>query len=195
MDIEYFDNDSHDKMDENKTHLILMAIVLIGAFNWSTTAFGYNIVKMLSDFINKQFNSSIPIDNIIYLIVGVCGLMLATRRNSWLPFLGKTVLPNSLIQLKTPANVNKKVQIKVKPNTKVIYWAASGKDNKQDYKMAYGDYSNSGVVMSDSNGNAELLFAEGSGYKVPTGKTLSKHVHYRVVHSDAMIGQINTVMY
>jgi uncharacterized membrane protein YuzA (DUF378 family) len=28
----------------NKMHLILVALVVIGALNWGTTAFGYNLV-------------------------------------------------------------------------------------------------------------------------------------------------------
>jgi hypothetical protein len=195
MDIEYFQNDSNDKMPEIKINMILLSVVIIGSLNWGFTAFGYNLVQLLSEFINRQFNSSVPIDKFVYLMVALCAIILAYNRNTWLPFLGKTVLPEPLVPLRTPANPNKKVQIKTIPNSKIIYWAASGKNDKQDYKLAYGDYSNSGVVMSDSNGNAELVFTEGSGYNVPSGKILPRHVHYRAMLSNAIMGQVNTVNY
>ncbi len=195
MDIEYFQNDSNDKMPEIKINMILLSVVIIGSLNWGFTAFGYNLVQLLSELINRQFNSSVPIDKFVYLMVALCAIILAYNRNTWLPFLGKTVIPEPLIPLRTPANPNKKIQIKTIPNAKIIYWAASGKDIKQDYKLAYGDYSNSGVVMSDSKGNAELVFTEGSGYNVPSGKTLPRHVHYRIMHSEAMMSQIYTVEY
>ena len=46
---------------------------------------------------------------------------------------------------------------------------------------AYGDFSNSGVVMSNSSGLAELPILAGSGYTVPSGRKLDRHVHYRVL--------------
>jgi uncharacterized membrane protein YuzA (DUF378 family) len=197
MNIEYFENDPNDKMPEIKINMLLMTIVIIGALNWGFTAFGLNLVQLLSELINRQFGSSVPIDKIIYLSVALCAIILAFNRNTWLPFLGKTIIPEPLVPLRTPVNPNKKIQIKTIPNTKIIYWAAinKDKDNKQDYKLAYGNYSNSGVAMSDSNGDAELVFTEGSGYTVPSGKMLKRHVHYRVMLSNAVMGQVNTIEY
>lgn len=118
----------------------------------------------------------------ISLIIGICAVSLAFNRDFYLPFLGQTVLPIvkevSHIQLGTTES---KVQLsKLPPNSKVIYWAAMpGKDTLTDPFAAYGDYSNSGVVVADEKGEAELKLNCPMQYKV-RGKTLHKHVHYRV---------------
>ena len=51
-----------------KLHMLLIGLVLIGAVNWGTTAFGYNLVEILSSTLNKTFNSNIPINNLAYTI-------------------------------------------------------------------------------------------------------------------------------
>jgi ABC-type Fe3+-hydroxamate transport system substrate-binding protein len=85
--------------------------------------------------------------------------------------------------------------IKTKPNTKVAYWAALPKGDNPDVITAYGDYSNSGVVMSDANGNAVLQFNKGTGYIVPGGKYIRPHVHYRVFysHHPEILSRVHTV--
>ena len=45
-----------------KLHMLLIGLVLIGAVNWGATAFGYNLVEILSSTLNKTFNSNIPIN-------------------------------------------------------------------------------------------------------------------------------------
>ena len=91
-----------------KIWMILTAIVIIGALNWGTTALGYNLVELLSNYLNSLRKTNYPIDKIIYIIVALCGVSLAVRRNTWLPFLGSSVLPGTLVPLKTPAKADKK---------------------------------------------------------------------------------------
>ncbi len=199
MEVENFGNQEKNKMYNKymkvKARMIVTAIVLIGAINWGTTALGYNLVDMLSKTINSSLKTDYPIDKIIYIIVALCAVSLAVRRTTWLPFLGRSVLPGNLVTLQTPAKADKKIKIKVYPKAKVAYWAAYGKDKKeQDVFDAYGDYSNSGVVVADDKGNAELPIIEGGGYKVPSGKNLPRHIHYRII-GNSMMGKIKTVNY
>ena len=61
---------------------------------------------------------------------------------------------------------------------------------------AYADFSNSGVVTSDSNGVAELSILPGSSYTVPFNKKIRKHVHYRELDNRlGMMGELRTVYY
>jgi len=176
--------------------MFLTLIVIIGAINWGTTAMDFNLVKMLSQSLNELFNSNIDFDKIIYLIVMVAAIYLATQRETWLPFLGNSVLPENLIPLKTPSKTNRVIEVMTQPNSKVAYWAALPKGDEPDVEVAYGDYSNSGVVMSDSKGVAKLPILEGSGYIVPNGRKIERHVHYRVLGLPyGMIGKIKTVYY
>jgi uncharacterized membrane protein YuzA (DUF378 family) len=177
-------------------HMFLILIVIIGAINWGTTAMGYNLVEMLSQFVNKLFNSNISFDKIIYLIVMAAAIYLSTKKETWLPFLGNSVLPNILVPLKTPSNTNKTIEVMTQPNSKVAYWAALPLGKAPDVETAYGDYSNSGVVMSDSKGIAKLPILEGSGYIVPNGRMISRHIHYRVLGLPyGMIGKVKTIYY
>ena len=136
--------------------------------------------------------------NIIYIIVAIAGLWLASERTTWLPFLGKTVFPESLIPLKQPIITDTTVQIKTIPNVKIAYWSALNKGNTTDVRIAYGNYENSGVVMSDANGYALLPIMTGTGYTLPSGTIIPRHVHYRVVNypnSYGMMGKIKTIYY
>ena len=188
----------YNSNDKYKLHIFLMSLVIIGSINWGAHALGYNIVDALSYQINKVFHSRLPINNIIYLIVAIAGLWLASKRSSWLPFLGNTVFPSSLVPFVQPAKPDTTVSIKTMPNVKIAYWAALNKGDTTDVKSAYGNYENSGVVMSDASGNAILPIITGTGYTIPSGVVLPRHVHYRIVNHpsyNGMMGKIETVNY
>lgn len=183
---------------KSRNYIILMSLVIIGSVNWGAHALGYNIIDGISYKINQIFNSNIPINKIIYIIVAITGLWLASKKTTWLPFLGETVFPESLVPLKQPLNVDTTVKIKTKPNVKIAYWAALNKGDNIDVMSAYGNYENSGVVMSDDNGDALLPIMTGTGYTLPSGTVLPRHVHYRIVnYSDScgIMGKIKTVYY
>ena len=189
-------NKNHKYYWEIKLKMILITLVIIGGLNYGTTAFGYNMIELLSMNINNLFKSDYKINKIIYITIAISAGLLSIKKTTWLPFLGKSVLPATLIPLKTPSKSNMKVSIKTKPNVKVAYWAALPKGDNHDVVTAYGDFSNSGVVMSDSDGIAELPILSGSCYTVPSGRKIGKHVHYRVLGEPyGMIDKINTIAY
>jgi hypothetical protein len=183
-----------------KLRMLLLSIVFFGSINYGLTVFNYNIIDMTSDFIDKQANRKLYINHTIYFIIMLAGLILMYDLTTWLPFLGETVLPSSLIPLKTnnvDPNNKKIITIKIKPNTRVAYWASLPNTEKTPkVEQAYADYSNSGVVMSDSEGNAKLVLTIGSGYIVPRNKVIKRHVHYRELDQQyGMIGKVNTLYY
>lgn len=175
-------------------HIILILLVLVGAFNWGTTAYGYNLVEIFSNYLNNLLSTNIDYHNYIYVIVALAAVILALNRDTWLPFLGKTVLPGSRLELYTPPNANKVVLVNVKPNSKVIYWASLGNSENQNVETAYNKYENSGVVMSDNNGVASLLIMEGYGYNTNIGH-INKHIHYRVCYDHGMMSKVNIIYY
>lgn len=185
-------------MLSDKINIIIIFIVLIGSFNWGATAFEYNLVDMLSTSIDDLTGRTLHIDKFIYLLVAFSGLLLGFKRDVWLPFLSKTVIPESIIPLKKP-NTNlplMTLQIKTKPNTKVVYWAAMNKDNSNlNVKQAYNNYENSGVIISDNNGFANLTFVSSNQYNLPSGIRLPRHIHYREFTDNNMLGPLKTVYY
>lgn len=173
-----------------------MILVILGALNWGLTALDFNIVKIASQYLNKLLQTNIPFDRVIYLIIAVSSFKLM-ERDVFLPFLGKTVIPSSVVPLKKNKYQNDTIKVHVKPNSKVMYWAAKKLDNDNHIVWkAYDDYSNSGVVTSDKNGVAILKLKKGSGYVVPWGnKKIPPHVHYRYEVKPGKFSRIETVYY
>jgi len=182
-----------------KMNMVIVAIVIIGALNWGTTAFGYNLVEILNNNINNFLGYQSYVDKIIYIIVALAAVKLAFNRNTWLPFLGYSAFPTqSFVPNKNNSMGNTVVTINVKPNTRIAYWAALPKQSQETPYVddAYGKFENSGVVMSDNNGVAELLILPGSEYRIPSGKVIDRHIHYRELDLPAgMMGRIETVYY
>lgn len=196
---------------KDRMHMLYMfylALVLIGALNWGIVAVNpnYNPVEILSNllntFLSKIFGRyvNLHLNTVVYGLVAVSALILLIQRDVWLPFLGKSVLPSALVPFKDPISSDTKVTINTSPNAKIAYWASlpmgpNGDSSDPDVATAYGDFSNGGVIMSDSTGVADLSILAGTGYHVPSGKMIPRHVHYRVINDNGMMGRIRTKRY
>lgn len=175
--------------------MFLTLLVLVGGLNWgSIGCFQYNFVNVLSNWINSKFNRECYVEQGTYILVGMAALILIFRRSTWLPFLGQTVVPSSLIPISTNLSGNTTIEIDVKPKTKIMYWASkhSNSNKPNDVRKAYDNYSNSGVVLSDINGKAKITFNSGNGYTI-NGRFKHPHIHYRELNEqDALIGPVKT---
>jgi hypothetical protein len=182
------------KIIHNKYLIFLNIVIILGALNWGSTALGYNLVDLLKIGINEKLKTNYPIDKGIYMFVAVCGILLALNRTTWVPFLDESFFPGALVPLKTPLMNDKLVTINTEPNAKIAYWTAL--PNTDELSNAYGDFSNSGVVMSNTYGVAKLPILEGSDYKFPLGFKIGKHVHYRIIdETNGVMGKIETKKY
>jgi hypothetical protein len=128
-------------------------------------------------------------------ILGTVGaLFLLMQKTTYLPFLGETILPPSVLKLAAPTEATFDVTVKVPGRaTHVIYWAAGPATtiipNPTD---AYAGFTNAGVVPV-INGTATLPVMCPAAYKVPMKSTpLDKHVHYRAVFPEGILGDVNT---
>jgi hypothetical protein len=168
--------------------------MVLCALNVSLSQVNINLFSKLDYLVESNFNKQLHIERMIYLFGGICTIIFIMNTYNWLPFLGETVFPSSLVPLKT-VEVDTTVTVNTLSNTKIAYWSSKPSDKKTPgVEEAYDDYSNSGVVMSDSNGKAVLTFNKGTDYIVPGGKLIKKHVHYRVLDGDwALIGPVKTV--
>ena len=178
-------------------HKLAITLIIVGAINWGLVAVNINLVTIINDYINNLVGYKTNIDKIIYVIIAFAAIKVM-KRDTFLPFLGKTIMPTSVIPLKKNKYQNDTVKIHVQPNSKVIYWAAKKLDsNNHSVWKAYDDYSNSGVVMSDKNGVAILKLQKGSGYMVPWGggKYVPPHVHYRYEIKPSKFSRLETVYY
>jgi uncharacterized membrane protein YuzA (DUF378 family) len=169
----------------------LIAIILIGALNW--LAIGVMNVNVLE----RVFGVKSMIPRILYVLVGISALAILFQRDTYLPFLGQTVVPCSLIPEKIPEGADTSVQVKVKPGAKVLYWgaepASDGLKKLNDWRGAYLKFMNAGVVTANKDGVATLYLKNPQPYTVPWKGRLEPHVHFRECGSNGMMERIETV--
>ena len=163
----------------------------------STIGIGSGILFIL----NSIFNI-VDGENSIVRLIGLAGIiclvLLVLNRDTYLPFLAENFVPEKFLKLdeRIPKNPEQMVKVKVSPKSKVIYWAADpGKEVNPTWQKGYGKFENSGVVTSDSNGNANIPIICPSRYIVHGYKILPKHLHYRSYNSSTqMLSRIQTVV-
>lgn len=173
--------------------IISLFFVVVGALNWGLMAwFNLNLIEWIA---TKTMKS---VAVILYSIIAISALLHILSRDYYLRFLGQAAFPCGALVERKPDNATVQIPVRVTPNSNVIYWAAEPLNEEKDVKdvspwIAYSQYSNSGVVRSDRDGNAVLHVRHPSSYTVPWKKTLSPHIHYRVCTSSGMIGRVETV--
>lgn len=169
---------------------IAMVLLIVGGLNWLLVGlFQMDLVKTI-------FGKGLVAKS-IYILVGLAALAIMCDRDTYLPFLGPTVLPCASLPDRTPPGASKMVTISAPPGSKILYWAAEPKMESlkqvQDWKVAYANYENAGVATTDSNGQAVLKVREPQGYVVPFKGLLEPHIHFRICESSGMLGRVKTL--
>lgn len=136
------------------------------------------------------------VKRVFLLIVGASALYLLFAPNvrTFLPFLGKTVFPPSLLLLSEQAGTNATVIVKAEGAEKVAYWAAHADEGivESEPMKAYNSYENIGVAAV-VDGKATLKLKCPTEYKVKKGMIkLPRHVHYRLIYSNGVISEVLT---
>lgn len=169
---------------------VAMVLLIVGALNWLLVgAFRWNLVKAL-------FGEG-PIARTIYVLVGLAALGVMFDRDTYLPFLGPTVIPCASVPDRTPPGASKTLTVPAPPGSKVLYWASEPEMEAlkqiQTWKEAYAGYENAGVTTADSNGQAILKVRPPQAYTVPFKGRIEPHVHFRICESAGMLGRVKTV--
>jgi uncharacterized protein len=169
---------------------VAMVLLIVGGLNWLLVGlFKWNLVRAL-------FGESV-IARTIYVAVGVAALAVMLDRDTYLPFLGPTVIPCASVPDRTPPGATKQVTVPAPPGSKVLYWAAEPEMEAlrqiQTWKEAYAGYENAGVATADSNGQAVLKVREPQPYTVPFKGRLESHIHFRICESSGMLGRVKTI--
>ena len=164
-----------------KAHLISIALILLFALYQS-------IYLLIQDKVGVWMK-------VLAVVVLVCVVVIGFRRDTYLPFLGVTVMPSSLLKKPEPAvgNIATKLYLDVADGTAVVYWASQPSDAIfEDPFTAYAGYKNANVAIV-KNKQADLVVDCPSKYKIPSGRVLQPHVHYRVVDKKGLLGPVQTV--
>ena len=169
---------------------LAVGLLIIGALNWGLI--GTMRVNVVERLLGKGAAA-----RGIYILVGIAALALAFNRDTYLPFLGETVLPCTTIPERVPPGATKELRVPAPPGSKVLYWAAEPAMEElkqlQTWDQAYNKYENAGVTTTDSTGIAILKVRSPQPYLVPFKGRLEPHVHFRICDGTGMLGRIKTV--
>lgn len=171
-------------------HMISMILVVIGGLVWGGIGlFGVNVVAVI-------FGRGV-LANLVYVLVGIAAIVVAVDRASYLPFLGETVMPCSLLSDREPEHADASVEVNgLEPGTKVLYWATEpateGLARIVDWRRAYLEFANAGVTTVDQAGRATLRVRRPQPYTVPIAGRLEAHVHWRACGEGGMLGPVRT---
>ena len=167
-------------------HLFTMFLIL-----------AYSILSATYVLLNDDYSTVLRIFTIF--VIGA-GVYLLFKKDTFLPFLGVSFFPSTLIvEDKSPqgANIDYVLDMKGYENgTRVVYWAANKTDKVIDDPFeAYKDYHNAGIAKV-TNGKAHVRIFCPDKYKVNHfgvhTSLIDKHFHYRIVFKDT--GLMSPVM-
>ncbi len=182
---------SYQTYYQKLAHKFAMLLIIVGALNWGL------IATTRTNLVERIFGRGSMASRAVYFAVGLSALYLAFNRDTYLPFLGDSVMPCTILQDQVPSGATRSVQVRVQPGAKVIYWATEPSDNEKgplpDWNAAYRGYNNAGVATADVSGVATLKVREPQAYKVPLKGRLEPHIHFRECRSDGFIDRIKTV--
>jgi len=135
---------------------------------------------------------------LLCLLVAVSALYLAFQQSTYLPFLGETVVPCSLLQEQTPEGANYEKRVSVQGvGRKVLFWAAEPAteylEKLNDWRKAYLGFHNAGVTIVTADDTAVLKVRKPQPYTVPVKGRLEAHIHYRVCGDNGFLGPVQTV--
>lgn len=130
----------------------------------------------------------------LVVVIGLVGAVyLGMNRDFYMPFLGPSVVPTSLLKVGTPPDATVAVSIDAPKNaTHVMYWAATPATMPLDNPMAaYRGFKNAGVVEV-AGGRATLRVACPGTYRVGWGRMLPRHLHYRYIFANGITSSVKT---
>jgi len=176
---------------KKKAFLVAIFLLVIGGLNIGS------VLLFTTDFITSVFGKKTLLTNVLFTLIALSAICVGFSRDSYLPFLGSSVMPCSLLNPQEPKGSNYEVQVSLRPGSKVLYWAAEPNDvsgnELNNWDMAYKDYSNSGVAISDDSGKATLrIRGAPQSYKIPFKGKLKPHLHFRICKSNGFMGPVQT---
>ncbi len=131
-----------------------------------------------------------------HLSLGVLVMYYVVQRDFYLWFLAKTVFPCEALTTKEPENAEVTVHLEGLPaNVNVVYWGAEADattDVAENPWLAYKKFANAGVARTNPDGSVDMSLRTPVPYKVPTGRVLPRHLHYRFCE-EGVLSSVKTI--
>jgi uncharacterized membrane protein YuzA (DUF378 family) len=181
---------AHVKYMEKLVFKLAMVLLIVGGLNWLLVGL------FQKDLVTLVFGKGL-ISRFIFVLVGIAAISIMFSRDTYLPFLGETVFPCSVLRDFSPDGATVSQNVQVSPHAKVLYWASEpendGIENLKTYDQAYLQYKNAGVTTANGDGVALLKVRQPQAYKVPMRGRLEPHIHFRVCGPRGFLGAIQTI--
>tara|TARA_Y100000389_G_C17417384_1_gene494575 strand:- start:621 stop:1154 length:534 start_codon:yes stop_codon:yes gene_type:complete len=148
-----------------------------------------DLLGLLNDY------SQINIRFILSIFFAIAILNNVTRRDYYLPFMGKMIFPCDSFVERFPENATLSVDVKgLPPNRNVIFWATESNTNLNITNPieAYDKYANTGITSTNKFGETTFKVRPPIEYVIH-GSTIKKHIHYRVCLGNGVLGRLNKV--
>jgi uncharacterized protein len=169
-------------------HTILSGILIVGGVLWGLVGiFGFSLMTLIGKMTG-------PVARILYIVVGFAALYMAFQHS---PFSDETQIPCSVLVEKTPEHADTEVILhSVEPGKKILYWATEaateGLAKIRDWRHAYMDYTNAGVVTVNPEGRATLLLRKPQPSVVPLLGRIEPYVRWRICEDNGLLGAVQT---
>ena len=150
--------------------MIVVFVVVLSAASWL--------------FIGVMMDELHVMLRLVMCIVGILAIVIMSNRDLYLPFLGATAFPSTIL-VDTPNRGNVILSLDgLPPSVKVVFWAANSESGGivENPQAAYSSSVNGGVVTASEEGIAHITLDCPQQYKVNRlgiDKVLPKHVHFR----------------
>jgi uncharacterized membrane protein YuzA (DUF378 family) len=170
---------------------VAMVLIIVGALNWGLIGIAdLNVVEAL-------LGEGSAASRIVYAAVGLAALSIMFFRDTYLPFLGPSVVPIATLPDQTPEGATRTKTIQVQPGQKVLYWASEPASEAlkhiPNWRQAYAEFKNVGIATANAAGLATLKVRDPQAYTVPMKGKIEPHVHYRICYTNGMMGRVETI--
>lgn len=161
-------------------HVVFVVAMLVAVLLAALQSFGSNVLSR-------------RLPRLVVLIALVGAVYLGTSRDFYMPFLGPTIVPTSVLKLGAPADATVAITVEAPAGaTHAMYWAAaSSAMPTQSAAKAYSGFNNAGIVEVAA-GRATMRVACPGTYTVGWGKLVPRHVHYRFIYANGMTSSVKT---
>ena len=110
--------------------------------------------------------------------IGLCAIVVATDRDTYLPFLGRAALPSSVLQISEVIPGDVVVDIDGLPSRSKLIWWTSKRDG--------------GVVDIGEDGRAKIFIDCPAREIIGKRRMLPSHLNYRFVESEGILSSVRT---